>query len=401
MRVLHVVKTTDGARWALDQVRELVANDTEVHVVLPDVAGRFVAQWQQTGAVLHVLPMDLPVSAPWRLAALLAQVRGLVARVQPDLIHSHFFGTTVVLRMALGQDHPVPRIFQVPGPLHMEHALFRQWELMTAGEADCWIASSQYIASLYRAQGVSADRIFLSYYGNQLKEAVPRQGKLRRKLGIPDDHWVVGNINYIYKPKWYLGQIRGLKRHEDVIDALAMVCASRENVTGLLLGSQWGGGVAYQKSLQKRAAAANKRIFMPGHLESDEVSGAWADFDLAVHVPMSENCGGVVEPMHAGVPVIASRVGGLPEVVLQGRTGRLVCAGNVDELAGVIESVLDQLEAVREQAVRGAALVSVMFDVTRTAREVGSVYAHILSGQPRPPDFDSHAFAETAMGPSP
>lgn len=393
MRVLHAVKTVDGARWAIDQVRELIAHGIEVHVALPVFAGRFFQTWQETGAVLHELPFDLPVGAPWRLPEMIEQVKRLVDRVQPDLIHSHFFGTTVVLRMALGPRHAIPRIFQVPGPLHLEHAFFRRWELMSAGPADRWIASSSYIESLYRAHGVASDRLFLSYYGNRMAPSLPRQGRLRKRLGISQQQLVVGNINYIYPPKWYLGQTRGLKRHEDVIDALAKVCSTREDVTGVLVGSQWGGGDRYQKALERRAASAGYgRILMPGHLASDEVAGAWSDFDLAVHVPFSENCGGVVEPFQAGVPVIASRVGGLPEVVLDGMTGTLVAAGNVDDLAEAIASALDRIEVLRQGAVRGAKLVHTMFDVARTAKEVADIYGHVLNGLSRPVSFDSGFF---------
>ena len=393
MRVLHVVKTVDGARWAVDQVRELVALGIEVHVVLPVFAGRFLQSWRETGAVLHALPVDLPVKSLWRLPAMGHQIRCLVDQIKPDIIHSHFFGTTVMLRMALGRQHPIPRIFQVPGPLHLEHALFRRWELLTAGPADRWIASSRYIESLYKVYGVAQDRVFLSYYGNQKTSPQLKGGHLRERLGISPHQWVVGNINHIYPPKWYLGQSRGLKRHEDVIDALALVCKTRDDVTGVLVGGQWGGGENYQKSLARRAISAGAgRILMPGHLASEEVATAWQDFDLAVHVPSSENCGGVVEPLQAGVPVIAARVGGLPEVVFEGVTGQLVSPGKVEELSTAISVALNQLDTIRESAVRGAALVSSMFDSARTAQEVAGIYGHVSNGSPRPPHFDSQAF---------
>lgn len=404
MRVLHAVKTVDGARWAIDQVRELVARGIEVHVLLPVLSGRFMSSWRDTGAVLHALSVDLPVKSPGRWPGLLRQVRCLVEQVQPDIIHSHFFGTTVVLRMALGADHPTPRLFQVPGPLHLEHALFRRWELLTAGPGDRWIASSRFIESLYRAHGVAPDRVFLSYYGNRMPrpakvEGPQRTGQLRQRLGISEHQMVVGNINHIYPPKWYLGQTRGLKRHEDVIDALARVCKSRDDVTGVLVGSQWGGGEHYQKHLARRAARAGPgRILMPGHLPSEEVSSAWHDFDLAVHVPSSENCGGVVEPLQAGVPVIAAKVGGLPEVVFEGVTGQLVSPGSVEQLAAAISHALNQLPEMRQSAARGAALVTTMFDAARTAQEVAEIYAHVLSSSTRPSAFDSRAFL-TRMAP--
>jgi glycosyltransferase involved in cell wall biosynthesis len=285
----------------------------------------------------------------------------------------------------------------------LEHGLFRRWELQTAGPSDRWISSSRYIESLYLAQGVAHDRIFLSYYGNQMPlpstvDGALRTGQLRKRLGIPAQQLVVGNINHIYPPKWYLGQTRGLKRHEDVIDALALVCKAREDVTGVLVGSQWGGGDLYQKTLMQRAAHAGPgRILMPGHLASEEVSTAWCDFDLAVHVPSSENCGGVVEPLQAGVPVIAARVGGLPEVVFEGVSGRLVSPGNVQELATAISDALQQRDVMRKGAERGAALVRTMFDAARTAQEVAEIYAHVLTGASRPVDFDSSAFVSRNM----
>lgn len=396
MRILHAVKTVDGARWAVDQVRELVARGFDVHVALPTLSGRFLREWEETGATLHAQPMDLPVAVPWRLTFLLEQVRRLVDRVKPDLIHSHFFGTTLVLRIALGRDHAVPRVFQVPGPLHLEHAFFRRWELSSAGANDSWIASSRHVESLYRTAGIAADRIFLSYYGNRLQPPLPRQGRLRENLGIAADSLVVGNINYIYRPKWFLGQTRGLKRHEDVIDALARVCAQRRDVTGLLVGSEWGGGHGYEDRLRRRAAAAGAgRIIMPGHLAPEDVPGAWSDFDLAVHVPSSENCGGVVEPLLAGVPVIAARVGGLPEVVIEGLTGQLVAPGDVAALAAAIEAALDRIEDHRAMAHRGSRLVATMFDVARTAGEVAAIYLCIAGSGPRPQPFDPRAFAES------
>ena len=65
-----------------------------------------------------------------------------------------------------------------------------------------------------------------------------------------------------------------------------------------------------------------------------------ARFDRAVHVPRSENCGGVVEPFSAGVPVIAAAVGGLPEVVIDNVTGRIVRDRSPKVLAQNISQIL-------------------------------------------------------------
>ncbi|ATX81430.1 Glycosyltransferase involved in cell wall bisynthesis [Mariprofundus ferrinatatus] len=394
MRVLQVVKTVDGARWAVDQVRELVSHGIEVHVVLPSMHGRFIEQWRQTGAQLHELAMDLPVRRPWKLSGLLRSVRRLVETVRPDVIHSHFFGTSLVLRYALGSEHTTPRIFQVPGPLHLEHTLFRNWELSTAGSSDFWIGSSRCIIDHYLKAGIDRERLFLSYYGNCLQPVRSKRGALRSRLGIGHDVKVIGNINYLYPPKRHLGQSRGLKRHEDVIEALGRVLSARDDVVGLLIGSQWGGGHSYEERLKKMAdRIGGGRILMPGHMASEEVLAAWEDFDLAVHVPASENCGGVVEPLQAGIPVIAARVGGLPEVVIDGVTGLLVDGGDIDQLAEAMNRTLDHPDELRVMARRGQKLVTHMFDVHRTAAEVVGIYRHLLEGSEAPAFFDSNAYA--------
>jgi glycosyltransferase involved in cell wall biosynthesis len=219
----------------------------------------------------------------------------------------------------------------------------------------------------------------------------------RDSLGIARNELVVGNINFIYPPKYYLGQRVGLKCHEDIIDALAFVTRERPDVVGVLAGGTWGNGTRYEQSLRARAASAGKgRILMPGYLPIEQIQQAWADFDCAVHVPLSENCGGVLEPLLTGVPVIAGRVGGLPELVLDGVTGTLVEIRRPQLLAEAVLQVLSNLDRHRSLARNGQHLVRTMFDVKRTAAEVFQAYQHILGASERPTEFDAASFLKTS-----
>jgi len=397
MRVLHVVKTSDGASWAASQAGVLVRSGVEVHVALPTDRGRTVQAWRNTGANIHIADLSLPVSRPNRLAETVKRIRRLVDEVQPDIIHSHFVTTTIALRLGLGRNHRIPRVYQVAGPLHLEHWHTRQGDLRTAGQADYWIASSRCIEQHYRRRGISGERVFLSYYGFQV-QSTPRTGMLRTKLGIAADARIVGNISYIYPPKRLLGERVGLKGHEELIDALAIVTARNKNVYGVVIGNTLPGyGDSYEKELRKRALkAGGGRILMPGYFSPDEVRQSWPDFDCAVHVPHSENCGGVVEPFAAGVPVIAAAVGGLPEVVIDDVTGRLVYDRSPDVLARDVEQVLEDPAHWQGLAANGRRLVERMFDIERTAGEVLSVYQHIATGSPRPEPFDSERFVTRA-----
>ena len=362
-------------------------------VALPRAAGRMLPEWKQSGAVIHVVDLDIPAASLWRLPRIHASARKIVEEVTPDLIHSHHMSTTVVLRQALGRDHPAPRIFQVPGPLHLEHALFRRWEIGTAGARDWWIPTSRCIAGHYLRAGIARDRLFLSYAGTHVTNySSHRTYTFRRSLGIADDQLVVGNISYIYAPKYYLGQTVGLKGHEDIIDALAIVTAKRADVVGVLAGGAWDSAGAYERKLRARAGRVGVR--MPGYLPPDVIENAWADFDCAVHVPLSENCGGVIEPLLAAVPTIAGNVGGLPEVVIDGVTGKLVPARRPNELAEAILEVLSARDRYVQLARAGQRLVRTMFDVSRTAGEVYDIYRHLCDPTVAPPPtFDSRGWA--------
>ena len=83
--------------------------------------------------------------------------------------------------------------------------------------------------------------------------------------------------------------------------------------------------------------------------------------------------------MLSGVPTIAGRIGGLPEVVSDGFTGTTVPVRQPEELARAILHTLDSYERSRELAKTAHTLVGEMFAVQRTANEVHAIYEHVLS----------------------
>ena len=398
MRVLHVVKTADGAAWAAKQAAVVASLGVEVHVAVPRLDGRCIGYWQRSGAVLHEVDLDLPANAPWQWPAVRNRIRDIVSDVSPDIIHSHFVGSTIALRCALGRNHPVPRVYQVAGPLHLEHALYRKLEIGSAGSSDCWIASSRSIKDHYLRAGVDRARVFLSYYGDDLNRAHDAGSITVRDLACaaPTDR-VVGSISWMYPPKPYLGQHIGLKAHELMIEALGIAMRADRRILGVFAGGAWGGADWYEQRLRKRGeAAGGNRFRFLGALPYETAHEAWRGFDLAIHTPVSENCGGVIEPLLAGVPVIASCVGGLPEVIHNNQTGWLVPARDPLALADKIVQVLKEPLNGKELAMRGNALVRHMFDVNRTGREVLEIYRRVLGESEMPlEEFDARNYLDS------
>jgi glycosyltransferase involved in cell wall biosynthesis len=378
MRVLQLVKTSIGGTWALRQMRELVKLGVDVHAALPP-GGPLIAIYQTHGIMVHPVNFDLPVRAPWRWTRLFRQLNELVSHLQPDIIHSHNVGTTLTMRLALGKRHATPRIFQVPGPLHLEHMLFRRAEIATAGPGDAWIGSCKLTCDTYRRAGIAEHRIFLSYYGTDLDKFsdVPT-GKLRAELGISKQAKSVGLVAYMYAPKRYLGQTRGLKGHEDFIDALALCRECDPEIIGVVIGGAWQGADCYERHVREYGEArCGKGIHFLG--TRHDIADLYPDLDLAVHPSYSENVGGAVESFLSAVPTIATNIGGLPDVVIPGETGWLVPPQSPTDLASAIMNALADPVRAKHLARSGQALVQELFDVRRTADQIREIYETILS----------------------
>ena len=368
MRVLHLVKTSDGARWAMEQVRELVALGHEVAVVLPSEQGKMIPFWRQTSASLYFGEVDFPARAPWLWRQRKINLLEIVEDFQPDLIHSHFFGTTITARAAL-RSNPLPVAFQIPGPLHMENGFFRQWDLKSARAQDFWIASSRAIRQLYLDADIEPARVGMSYYGNKLQDYDLKGPNLREKIGAGANDFVAGNISYFYPPKSYLFQTKGLKGHELAFKAFELA-RGESNLKGVFWGCQWGGGNSYENKLN---ALAPSNCAMPGALKPFEVSQGWLSLNLCVHVPFSENCGGVVEPLLHEVPVLAANVGGLPEMIHHKKTGLLVSRDS-EEVKTALLWAKRHPDEIKLMAEKGRALVASAFDVERSSREIAAIY---------------------------
>jgi glycosyltransferase involved in cell wall biosynthesis len=378
VKILHISKTAVGATWAYHQIRVLRSLGIEVEVALPSETEGFAPRYREAGAKVIPINLDFPARRPWELPSVLKRCREVVKRVQPDLIHTHHVGTTLVVRLALGKHSRVPRIFQVAGPLHLESEFFAKLDMVTAGSRDYWVATCEWTRRKYLSLGVEPKRVFLSYAGTDIKPfKTVRSGKLRAEVGISAETLLVGMVAHMYAPKWFLGQDRGLKGHEDFISALDLAQRELPQIKGVIIGGAWSNAGWYEDRLRYygRAICDGSLAFLGTR---SDVPALYPDLDLAVVPSRSENCGGAVEPLLSGVPVVATNVGGLPDVIRDGETGWLVPPRNPVVLArAMVEALRNKAEAER-RAARGSRRAQELFDVERTAREVAAMYKRVL-----------------------
>jgi glycosyltransferase involved in cell wall biosynthesis len=112
----------------------------------------------------------------------------------------------------------------------------------------------------------------------------------------------------------------------------------------------------------------------------DEIHAAMAGLDLLWHPSSAEGLGtAVIDAMALGIPPIAFGVGGLPELIVDGESGRLVPAGDVDAFANAVAMLVsDDHERARLSA--GGPPRASEFSVDRMVRGTDAAYQTVLAG---------------------
>lgn len=122
------------------------------------------------------------------------------------------------------------------------------------------------------------------------------------------------------------------------------------------------------------------RVHLPGWADdAPALVGASDVFVLPSHLeslPLS-----VLEAMHAGVPVIATPVGSVPDVVRHGRTGLLVDVGDAEALQQAIRQLTQDPARRRELGARGQEVARREFSADRMLEGYVSLYEHLLAGR--------------------
>lgn len=371
MNVLHLIKTSEGATWALRQMRELVKMGVEVHVAMP-VNGPLVKEYNENGIVIHEIDYSLK-----NIVLTLKNMRKIIKEVKPDIIHSHFAKTTLFMRLALRRNN-TPRVFQVPGPLHLESILYRLFDVLSAQKNDYWIASCNWTNARYIKSGVSASKVFLSYYGTDIQHLVATKGILRKELNLKEGDIIIAMVAYMYAPKQHLGKKRGIKGHEDFIEAMSVLVNKYPNLYAVCIGGAWNNAMWYENELIEygKMQCGDKIKFMGTR---NDVPDLYNDIDIVIHPSHSENLGGAAESLLLSVPTIATNVGGFPDIVIHGRTGMLVDKGKPKQIIAAVEYMMKNEVKRKEMAKNGKELVCNILDVKNSAKKVYDIYKTILN----------------------
>jgi glycosyltransferase involved in cell wall biosynthesis len=316
--------------------------------------------------------------SPLRDLAATVRLAGLIRRERPQILHTHTAKAGTVGRVAAllaGSARPpiVVHTFHGHvlrgyfGPLRSRffHALERR---LARGSTALVAVSPQVRDDLVKLGVAPREKFTVVRLGIELQQrvgSVDGRAETRRYLGIPDGRFAVG----------WVGRMTAVKRGDDVLESFKLLRDRGVDATLCLVGDG-----PDRPHLERRAhelGIVRDTLFL-GYQE--DVAPLYAAFDALVLPSGNEGTPvSVIEALAAGRPVVATRVGGVPDVVRDDEDGFLVDPGATDELAERL-SRLAADPALRERlAASGRARVLPRYAVDRLVDDVDRLYRSLLA----------------------
>ncbi|MBI1892853.1 MAG: glycosyltransferase family 4 protein [Candidatus Rokubacteria bacterium] len=322
----------------------------------------------------------VPVPGLGREVAPLGDARALVflyrffRRFRPDIVHTHTAKAGALGRVAA-------RLAGVPVVAHTYHGhvlhsyfsrpatwLFATIERALARISTCLFTVSESVKDeLARCRIGRPGQLVVVPLGldlRQLLEAEAWRGSLRAELGLPPGAPLIGVV----------ARLVPIKRHEQFLRAAALVRPRSPGCHFLIVGDGERG--AELEKLARREGLADCLHFLGWRRDLDRI---YADLDVVALTSANEGSPvSLIEAMAAGCPVVATRVGGVPDLVEEGVNGLLVRPGDPAALADALVDLLEDPERRRRFGANGRKRVYPAYGAERLVADVDRLYTELL-----------------------
>jgi len=321
-----------------------------------------------------------------------ARLLRLLQRERPAVVHLNAFQTQVhgLLAARLARAPVVCAMHETIPPTRVNRLLVRGVGRL----ADRVVAISRTMAEQLRACGVPDGKVEVIYPALRRRDTSPPEGardgdralqgdhsadrwrqpvpptagELRAELGVPAGVPVIG----------YVGAISPLKDVLTLVAAAPQVLARYPETRFLLVGGRPTAGDPYWDEVVARIAneGLQERVLLTG--PRGDVPAILGLLDAFVLPSTSEGLPlSVLEAMMAGVPVVVTPVGGVPEMVVDGASGRLFPVGDAQRLAEHLVALLADPEQARALGEAGRRRAEALFDPRQSIERMVALYEEV------------------------
>jgi glycosyltransferase involved in cell wall biosynthesis len=315
--------------------------------------------------------------APIRDLKCLRELIGLIRDMKPDIVHTHSSKAGILGRHAAKKAGTPAIVHTIHGlPFHpyqsrLKNRVYIEMESRAAKKCDAIVCVADAMRDQALAEGIGRREQYVTIRSGMdtdsfLNERTDRQ-EWRSRFGFSEDDFVVGTV----------ARLAELKGHGDLLDALSEELKNDENLKLLWVGDGFQGERIRAKI---HSLGLQGSIIEAGRCNPDDVPAIMHSIDLLAHPSWREGLPRTVpQALLSGTPVVAHDVDGTREVVVEGRTGRLVLPGDHKRLRDVILNARRNPLAERQLAKNGRQLCKDMFAKDLMVSELQKLYESLLN----------------------
>ena len=365
---IHVVNLAAGLDPSRYEQLLVIGHESQAEGSMLDYAlsrGVWPHRIQEIVTAFNLAPRD---------GVALKRLFSLMRLYRPHIVHTHTAKAGLLGRIAA-------RLAGVPIIVHTFHGHVlhgyygpvQNWALRRMEKSLAWFShrlvtvSEQVKKELIEYGVARADRITVIPLGLDLEpylHAETRRGEFRREMGLSSGARLVGIV----------GRIFPVKNHALFLESAARIAAAEPAARFVVVGD---GMLRFALEQQARELGIADLVLFTGW--RSDLARIYADLDVLV---VSSNNEGTplsaIEAMAASCPVVATRVGGVPDLISDYESGRLVPPRDAKALAGAVLDLLHNPE--KAQAMGRNAMISARdrFDVKRLVHDVDHLYRELL-----------------------
>jgi L-malate glycosyltransferase len=361
IRVLQLVLTLGVGgteRLVIELVRRL-SDRVSSAVCCIDEQGEWAGELAAVG-----VPVTELRRAPGFQPALASRIAKLAAAFGADVVHCHHYSPFVYGQMAAVLNRRLRVVFTEHGRLSdASPSLKRRMVNGLLGRLGAQIfAVSHSLREHMIGEGLPAGRIGVIHNGIDAgpSPAPTARADARQRLGLSPSAEVLGTV----------ARLDPVKDFDTMLESIALLRQARPGVKLVVLGDG-----PERKRLESviRAKGLEETVVLAGHRSDARM--LLPAFDVYVNTSLSEGISiAILEGMAAALPVVATNVGGNPEVVDDGRSGLLVAARSSRQIADASARFLESLEARRSFGDTGRNRVVTNFAFNRMADAYWQAY---------------------------
>lgn len=359
MKVIHIIPslTTGGAeRLVVDLVTHGTKSQFDFSVLTFTEKGAFAEMVEAAGIPVRLLPKKTKLGIGF-----LFQLTRWLTWQKPDVVHTHLGGDLwgrIAARWA-----GVPVVISTEHNLNMDEPFGIRWMKRLS------VSSVDAVVALSNAVGEFAKKTY----------RIPAT-----KLRVIRDGIAVASFETIPSPTFgdtivfgIIARLEPQKGHQYLFEALSRI-----------RGWDWKLHVIGDGSLRTELGRLAETLGIETKVSffgfTTAIGERYAAIDCLVLPSLWEGLGLVLmEAQSAGRPVIASRVGGIPEVVTEGETGILVTPGSIDELKAALIRIMENPDQAKEMGQTARAYAKQHFRIDQCVWAYEALYTELSEGKKR------------------